>query len=691
MDRQVTRRGFLALLGGGAVGTVFSPLPWKLLDDAAIWTQNWSWLPRLPRGEVRTHASHCTLCPAGCGISVRTVGGEPFGISPIPGHPLSGGALCPLGFAAHHMAYHPCRLTDPIRRVRERGPLAHVPIAMSEAISEARAWIGAAGGKGAVAVLDARPERVISTLYRWLLEPLGGVYVAAPGGEASFDALDEMLIDPPGPVGLDLAAARTCLSFGAPLLDGWGSPGALPGDVHIIQIETRPSRTALHAGRWLRLHPGTEATLALGIAHVILAEGWANEPLLRERGADFATYRQLALDLTPARTAELTGIGEGEIRAAARRFAQEGPSLALAGTDPGGGPLPREAQLAVWGLNLLVGSFGPPGGIVRRRAPAAPRRRLGDLPDRSIQLLLLDPSVTEAAFPWSLVARKLAGDQAKVISLSPYDAGMALRADLVLPAPAPMETRDEVTAPATAPADALALSRPLRRPPKGVLPVGEMLRQLAGEAAGFDYEALLREKVAAIEASARGSVYEPATGESTPLSGDLTSALEEGACWVDERPAAWPLPEFRLLGGGADARERMRRAVFERPNDAGLVLMPWGWRGAAGAGALPQVAAKLYRESHLRGEADSARIHPETGRSAGLRDGGRARLGTPAGFREVVVAFDAAVLPGVIHVATGPANSSFGDVEPVLGGLVDLCRIDESGSWRLTPVTVGEA
>ena len=35
------RRNFIKLLVGGAVGVHLTPLPWKLMDDIAIWTQNW--------------------------------------------------------------------------------------------------------------------------------------------------------------------------------------------------------------------------------------------------------------------------------------------------------------------------------------------------------------------------------------------------------------------------------------------------------------------------------------------------------------------------------------------------------------------------------------------------------------------------------------------------------------------------
>ena len=42
---KIDRRSFLAMSVGGAVGTALTPLPWKIQDDLAIWTQMWPWTP----------------------------------------------------------------------------------------------------------------------------------------------------------------------------------------------------------------------------------------------------------------------------------------------------------------------------------------------------------------------------------------------------------------------------------------------------------------------------------------------------------------------------------------------------------------------------------------------------------------------------------------------------------------------
>ena len=112
---QLNRRNFITLGFGAAAAVPFTPIPWKLLDDTAKWSQNWSWIPRPPRGERSTRYTSCTLCPAGCGIAARCVGRNIIGIAPVGSHPVSKGILCPYAFGAHQLPYHVARITRPLR------------------------------------------------------------------------------------------------------------------------------------------------------------------------------------------------------------------------------------------------------------------------------------------------------------------------------------------------------------------------------------------------------------------------------------------------------------------------------------------------------------------------------------------------------------------------------------------------
>ena len=143
----------------------------------------------------------------------------------VAGHPLSRGVLCPFGLTGHHLPYHPARL--------KQGPVKEAAAAVADAMAKC-------GPGERVAVLDLRPGRTSSWTHRLAMASVrNGTYIT-PGRMFG------------GPVAVNLANARTVLSFGAPLLDGWGTPGAVFAArerFRLVQAEAVESRTAAMADK----------------------------------------------------------------------------------------------------------------------------------------------------------------------------------------------------------------------------------------------------------------------------------------------------------------------------------------------------------------------------------------------------------------------------------------------------------
>src|ERR1051325_101991 len=151
-----TRRKLIQFAGGAAVGALFTPAPWRLDTDTALWAENSPGVPRPARGEIRTRFTTCSLCDAGCALRARCVGEQPVALAGVRG------GLCPFGVTAHHLPYHPARLRN--------GPAEEAAAAYAQALAKRKPG-------EYVAVLDLRPGRTASWTYRRAMAAVeNGVY-----------------------------------------------------------------------------------------------------------------------------------------------------------------------------------------------------------------------------------------------------------------------------------------------------------------------------------------------------------------------------------------------------------------------------------------------------------------------------------------------------------------------------------
>jgi len=682
------RRDLLKLMGGGAAGLFLTPVPWRLIDGVAIRTENWPGVPDPPRGEVRTRYTTCTLCPAACGVRARSVVDQPVSLAGVAAHPTSAGVLCAAGLCGHHLPLLPSRVRQPLARRGDK--FQPVPIdTVAAAVAAALEDIRNSGSAERVAVLDARPGRTASLIYRrWLGTAPNGIYLLAPSADSSAS------------LGIDIARTGTVLSFGAPVLDGWGTPGRVleaRRSFRLIQVETRQSRTALLADGWLPIRPGTEAALALGIANVLIAEKLYDAAAARS-ASDFAEYAALAAEFPPQRAAELTGLPAQTIVAAARDFVGHGTAVAVAGSDPGAGPMGDGERIAIAALNVLAGSIGREGGFLPRgeaprppgfeEAALAPEHGIADAPDASIRVLIIDDARAAGAWCWSAIERKLARAHIVVALTGSLD-GAARHADFVVPAPAYLEEVEDAPAPPDVPAAMFSLAGALLKPPPEAVDGVDFLNRMAGGGAAL--ADVLKERVAAIHAARRGEVFHYTDGARTAVSDvksaeDLWKALEEGGCWIDRRPA--PKQEGRVTILGAAADRVLEAASGRLPADAlyPLALVPYGWRGASG-GAVSPIMTKLYQESDVETGGDTVELHPDTAQRYGIADRQVAIVQTRCGSCRRRVRVDDAVMPGVIQAEVGPSAS--GNCRPE--ALLDACGVAGDGTWRLARASLRRA
>ena len=136
-----SRRSFLKFVAGGAVGTLFTPFPWKIADDISIWTQNWPWIPKVPKGRIDEKDSFVKLGGPEYGIKVKLVRGRPILAFGHEENWLSEGGIDPIGASCVNLLYSPSRVKVPLKNQRN-GKL--VPISWDQAKNEVLDWLNKA-------------------------------------------------------------------------------------------------------------------------------------------------------------------------------------------------------------------------------------------------------------------------------------------------------------------------------------------------------------------------------------------------------------------------------------------------------------------------------------------------------------------------------------------------------------------
>jgi anaerobic selenocysteine-containing dehydrogenase len=547
---KFSRRDLLIGSAGATAGLLLTPVPWKLLGDVSIWTQNWSWIPQPAHGPVETKHSFCTLCPGGCGVRVRMVANCPVGIAGTRSNPVTQGALCPLGFAAHQLNWHPLRL----REVRHRG--------RASSWAEAQAAFEKARSEGAISIIDGRPRRAASSVFEAFTQRQNGSYQTVLSNEsealAPYAAWSGVSASS---LGYDLENARTIVSFGAPLLDGWGTPGrftrlwseraagASGPQLRLIQIEPSLSRTAARAWRRVSIREGSEATLAAGVARVLL-----EEHLVNARGP--MPQRSLA------EVAAQTGLTAEAIRDLARKMVENRPVVVIA----------ADGNPAIAALNVLLGAVAVPGGIIRKQehvpshVPAKPA--VG-----SLRAVLIDSTV-----PWEFVPQT----GAEVFRFAAWDGG-GNGADWLLPAPGFLEELTDVPAAPTLSVDTYAVALNLAVPPAEIKSAAQFLLDTDPTLPGV--EKVIHTRCEELFHARQGTVYaeQPVAITKSDSPQNLEEQLRKGAIWIGDpsRPGG-----FRCELKEWPTEERVSAAT--------------NWAAAWVPPVLPPLATKLYQESNLR-------------------------------------------------------------------------------------------
>jgi anaerobic selenocysteine-containing dehydrogenase len=279
-------------------------------------------------------------CPDTCALHVTVDNGRAIKVEGDPDHPTTRGVLCTKVARYLERTYSDKRVLHPLRRVGTKGEGRFERIGWDEALDTI------ASRFKAIADSDDGPQAILPYSYagtmgllqygsmdRRFFNKLGASLldrtICATAGRAGYAATIGASI------GTDLEQfenARLILIWGSnPVVSNlhlWSrAQEAKRRGAKLIAIDPYRSQTAEKCHEHLALMPGTDAALALGMMHVLIAEELIDHDYIDRYTLGFDALEERAGEYPPSRVASLTGLREAQIVALARDYGTIAPAV----------------------------------------------------------------------------------------------------------------------------------------------------------------------------------------------------------------------------------------------------------------------------------------------------------------------------------------------------------------------------
>lgn len=357
-------------------------------------------------------------CPDACGVRVEVDGPRLLSIAGDPDHPITRGFLCGKVNRYAERVDGEQRILTPLRRIGAKGEGRFTPIGWDEALAEIAERFGEIGAQHG-------PESILPYSYGGNCGKIG-FSIGHPFFHAlGASRLARTICDTAQIQGLRMTAGYGVDADLESIVDAkliliWGlNPVAthihLMPLVHtarkrgarVVVIDAYRTATARQADTFIRVRPGTDAALALGMMRWIIAQGHHDRAFVEAHTLGFDALRTACEPYTPHHTESITGVPAEAVEALARDYAAS-PSafirlgLGLSRHSNGGMTVRTIACLpaltGAWeaqGGGLLGSAWG--GMWLGSKPLSTPRS--ADPPARTLNMVRLGEALLEANDP----------------------------------------------------------------------------------------------------------------------------------------------------------------------------------------------------------------------------------------------------------------------------------------------------
>ena len=278
-------------------------------------------------------------CPDTCAWEVTVEDGRAVKLAGAADHPYTAGALC--AKVNHYLdrVYSPDRVLHPLRRCGPKGRGHFERVSWDEALEDIAGRLQSiAVTDGAEAILPYSYAGNMGLVQYASMDRRFFAYLGASRlgrticGDTANAGVMAALGTTTGCLPEDIERARFIVLWGTntvvtnlhlwPFVRRAREAGAT-----VVVVDPLGTRTAREADWHVRPLPGTDAALALGMMHVIAAEGLQDQAYLDAYCTGWPELLARLADYPPARSAELTGIPADEIVSLARAYATTRPAV----------------------------------------------------------------------------------------------------------------------------------------------------------------------------------------------------------------------------------------------------------------------------------------------------------------------------------------------------------------------------
>lgn len=325
--------------------------------------------------------STCGFCYAGCGILIHLEDGKPVRIEGDPESPVNSGIVCEKAMASLEYLYHPERLRYPLKRAGNRGEGNWQRISWNEALETVADHLNSIKGESgaeSVVFIHGAAKGLQETYLRRFANVFSSPNLASVGHVCflprKFGSITTFGYKPNADYGYPPRCIVVWGSHKSKIAEFRSTLEAVDKGARLIVIDPRKTELSRRADVWVRLRPGSDLALVLGMINVIIDEWLFDKSFVEEWTIGFDELKAHVGKYPLELVEQITWVSRNLIREIARIYATTRPGCIQMGNAFEHTINSFQTVRAISILKAITGNLSVPGGEVFRNPLPIPDR-----------------------------------------------------------------------------------------------------------------------------------------------------------------------------------------------------------------------------------------------------------------------------------------------------------------------------